>query len=316
MAKKIVNKDIPVSCIKISPHHWEREHGTDDIKSLATSITERGQFHQVLVRPIGKSKQAFELITGKKRLIAVRATGERTIRCAVVNLSDEEAEIASLEENLLFTELPTRARDAAIKRLHDLYAPKVEEELRREQEQEVRNAEERRGVGKRNLGSQRTKTPGRPKTVTGQTVKKVAKKANISVARTRKALKREANLAPVVLRAFEQEKISVEQADILADLPIAEQREELTMMLKETQEASRERVSRTKLSTTQGDTAVAVRMLTKISLAAADMKTKVDEAMTFMNSTELDYDVLGRVDTTQIKSCQSTIAELIRSFLS
>lgn len=316
MAKKIVNKDIPVSCIKISPHHWKREHSKDSIKDLSTSITERGQFHQVLVRPIKGSKQTYELITGMKRLIAVQAAGERTIRCAVVNLSDSEAEIASLEENLMFTELPTRVRDSAIKRLHDLYAPKVEAELRREQEREVREAEERRGVGKRNLGSQRTKTPGRPKTVTGQTVKKVAKKANISVARTRKALKREANLAPVVLRAFEQEKITVEQADILADLPIPEQREELTMMLKETQEASRERVSRTKLSTTQGDTAVAARMLTKTASAAAELKTKVDEVLAFMGSTELDYDELRKVNTLPIKACQSSIAELIGSFLS
>ena len=314
MAKKIVNKDIPISCIKISPHHHERDHSDDEIKDLSASITERGQFHQVLVRPLGKSKQTFELITGKKRLMAVKLAGERTIRCAVVHFSDEDAEIASLEENLMHTELPVRERDAALGRLHDLYKPKVEEELRRQREESIRKAEQKR----RSKGTSETPRPrslGRPKSAATKTVEKVAEKAKLSVARTKKALKRDKNLAPVVQRALETERISVEQADILANLSIPEQREELAKMLQETQRDSRERVSRERLSTNQGDTAVAVRMLQQIAAASVDLRTKVEEVMAFMDSKELDYEKVEEQNMKPAKDLIEVFGELFSTFL-
>lgn len=314
MAKKIVNKDLPISCIKISPHHWEREHSDDDIKELSSSISERGQFHQVLVRPLGKSKQTFELISGKKRLMAVKLAGERTIRCAVVHFSDEDAEIASLEENLMHTELPVRERDAALGRLHDLYKPKIEEEMRRQREESIRKAEEKRR-GKKTSGAPRPKSMGRPKSVATQTVKKVAEKAKLSVSRTRKALKRDKNLAPVVLRALETERISVEQADILANLSIPEQREELAKMLQETQRDSRERINRERLSTSQGDTAVVVRMLQQIAAASADLRTKVEEVMAFMDSKELDYEKVEEQNMKPAKDLIEVFGELFSNFL-
>lgn len=314
MAKKIVSKDLPISCIKISPHHWEREHSDDGIKELSASIAERGQYHQVLVRPRKNSKQTFELIAGKKRLMAVKLAGARTIRCAVVHFNDEDAEIASLEENLMHTELPVRERDAALGRLHALYQPKVEEEMLRQRRESIRKAEEKRR-SKGSSGPRPTRTNGRPKSVDARTVEKVAEKANLSVSATRRALKRNENLAPVVLRALETEKISIEQADLLANLSIPEQREELVKMLQETQKDSRERVSRERLSTAEGDTAVVVRMLQQISASAAELHTKVEDVMTFMNSKELDYEKVGEQSMKPAQDLIEVLGELFSNFL-
>jgi len=310
MAKRIINKDIPISCIKISPKHWERDHSVEGIKELADSITERGQYSQILVRPHGKSKQTFELIAGKKRLMAVTATGARTVRCAVISLSDEDAEIASLEENLMQTELPTRERDAAMQRLHDLYKPRVEENLRQQREKSIQKAEEKRGGKSGNFGTSCPKS-GRPKSAEAETTRKVAEKAKTSVRNVRRALSRGKGLTALSQRALDQKKITGVQANILAKLPEKEQNRELAKVLQESQRDTQERHQREKISTAQGDTAVAERMLKQIYADAGAVSDKVEEVMAFMDSKELDYEALEAVNPAGATGCIKALEELL-----
>lgn len=67
------------------------------LKELARSIKLEGLIQPITVRPIG---QAYELIAGERRLKAAQILGWETIDARVLNLSDEDAAIKGLIENL------------------------------------------------------------------------------------------------------------------------------------------------------------------------------------------------------------------------
>jgi ParB/RepB/Spo0J family partition protein len=68
-----------------------------DIAELVESVREQGILQPLLVRPVG---DRFEVIIGSRRLEAARAARLRTIPAIVRRMTDEEAIIASLVENI------------------------------------------------------------------------------------------------------------------------------------------------------------------------------------------------------------------------
>jgi ParB family chromosome partitioning protein len=69
----------------------------DDIGSLAASIRQQGLLQPLVIRPLGDH---FEIVAGCRRFEALRSLGWKKIPCVVAELSDEEAYVASLTENL------------------------------------------------------------------------------------------------------------------------------------------------------------------------------------------------------------------------
>jgi len=67
------------------------------LKELARSIKMEGLIQPITVRPVG---QAYELVVGERRLKAAQILGWETIDARVVDLSDEDAAIKGLIENL------------------------------------------------------------------------------------------------------------------------------------------------------------------------------------------------------------------------
>src|SRR5436189_1856036 len=68
-----------------------------DVIDLTRSIQEKGVLEPVLVRPVG---YRYELVIGSRRLEAAKAAGLKRIPAVVRKMSDEEAIIVSLIENI------------------------------------------------------------------------------------------------------------------------------------------------------------------------------------------------------------------------
>ena len=68
-----------------------------DVADLTRSIQEKGVLEPVLVRPVG---YRYELVVGSRRLEAAKAAGLKKIPAVVKKMSDEEAIVVSLIENV------------------------------------------------------------------------------------------------------------------------------------------------------------------------------------------------------------------------
>lgn len=315
MARKFTNKEIPVKSIRISELHWEREHTEEEIAALANSIDRQGQLHQITVRPIGKTDK-FELISGKKRLEAVKKNGEKTIRAAIVKYDDEEARITTLQENLTFSTLTASERAAAKKELRDIIEKQLERERKREQarKDQLANAENRKASRKKGnelFLATTDKSRGRPKSTKRQATQRVAKLSGDSEEKTRREIKRKEDLIATAVVAYEEKQITADQADRLATMSAEDQMEQLPIMMRETQKETRERLARQNTSAAKGDTAVAVRMLSAIYDAADNLAGLVNEVLSYMDSKELEYSKLLELDRQHAKTCSTALTDLV-----
>lgn len=119
----IVVKNIPLQTISISDFNVRKDldAGTEDstLDDLAKSINEKGLLNPVTVLDRdGK----YELIIGKRRYLAYRSLGWRTIPAIVrKNLEDTEARILSLIENVHRADLHPIDKARAYTEIYDEY---------------------------------------------------------------------------------------------------------------------------------------------------------------------------------------------------
>lgn len=85
---------------QIRAEHNIREHATDDVDALASSIKLVGQLVPAIVRPDGSG---YVLVAGHKRYAALRKLGEAEIRAEVRSRDAEHSERAV--ENIVRTQL-------------------------------------------------------------------------------------------------------------------------------------------------------------------------------------------------------------------
>jgi len=88
--------DIPLEKLTISKFNVRRDLG--DISELVESIKAVGVLQPILVRPIGKDK--YEVIVGSRRFAAAQKAKLKVIPAIVKEMSDDEAIIESLVENI------------------------------------------------------------------------------------------------------------------------------------------------------------------------------------------------------------------------
>jgi ParB/RepB/Spo0J family partition protein len=89
-------RDIPIDKIQPSPFQTRIDFG--DIESLAKNIKVHGLQNPITVRKLPKRK--YELVSGARRLEAVRILGWERITASIIDVSDTEAAILCISENL------------------------------------------------------------------------------------------------------------------------------------------------------------------------------------------------------------------------
>ncbi len=105
-----------VEISKLHPgRHQPREHpGEESLKELAASIKETGILQPVVVRRDGKG---YEIIAGQRRWRAAAMAGLTTVPVVVRDVSDEEALIIALVENVQREDLNPVEKARAFKKL-------------------------------------------------------------------------------------------------------------------------------------------------------------------------------------------------------
>lgn len=88
---------IPIDAIRPSPYQPRRSVDRAQLEELIESIREHGVLQPVLVRPVDAG---FELVAGERRWRAAQAVGLPAVPAVVRELSDRDAAVLALVENL------------------------------------------------------------------------------------------------------------------------------------------------------------------------------------------------------------------------
>lgn len=89
--------DIPVELVRPNPNQPRRHFDSQELTSLAKSITQDGIIQPLTVRRVDKY---FELISGERRLRAGKIAGLRSVPCIIVDISDKRSAVLALIENI------------------------------------------------------------------------------------------------------------------------------------------------------------------------------------------------------------------------
>jgi ParB/RepB/Spo0J family partition protein len=108
-------KDIPLDSLYISPRNVRTDSG--DLTELMASIKDIGVLEPILVRQKGEE---YEVIAGRRRLEAARSIGLPTIPASVLDVTDLQAIIISLIENIQRKELTLAERVQTYQTLQQL----------------------------------------------------------------------------------------------------------------------------------------------------------------------------------------------------
>ena len=106
--------EIKLTEIKANPTQPRRGIDPDKLAELSASIREVGLLNPILVRPNGKD---YEIVHGERRFKACESLGLETIRAEVRELSDEQAFLIALTENIQRHDLDPIEEAAAYQRM-------------------------------------------------------------------------------------------------------------------------------------------------------------------------------------------------------
>jgi ParB family transcriptional regulator, chromosome partitioning protein len=95
-------ESLPLEQIFSSPHQMRKHFDPAALRDLAKSMKQEGLIQPITVRKVGN---AYELVVGERRLKAAQILGWPTIDARVIDISDEDAAIKGLIENLQRTDL-------------------------------------------------------------------------------------------------------------------------------------------------------------------------------------------------------------------
>lgn len=109
-------QEIPIAQLVISPFNARRQIG--DVSDLAASIRSIGLLQPIVVRPAPDDGH-YEVVAGSRRMKACQSLGWETITAVVRSLTDRQALLLSLSENIQQQTLDPIERAEGIKRLVD-----------------------------------------------------------------------------------------------------------------------------------------------------------------------------------------------------
>jgi ParB family chromosome partitioning protein len=90
-------EQLPLTKIYTSPHQMRKQFDPIALRDLARSMKQEGLIQPITVRQVGN---AFELVVGERRLRAAQILGWETIDARIIDISDEDAAVKGLIENL------------------------------------------------------------------------------------------------------------------------------------------------------------------------------------------------------------------------
>lgn len=110
-------KDIALSLLDEFPNHPFKVRFDDDMVQLVDSISQRGVLTPALVRE--KSDGRYELISGHRRKKASELNQLNSLRCVILDISDEDAAIIMVDSNIQRTNIPPSELAKAYKIRYD-----------------------------------------------------------------------------------------------------------------------------------------------------------------------------------------------------
>ncbi len=119
---------VPVDQVHPNPAQPRKSFDSAEIASLAESIRENGLIQPIAVRKISSG---YELIVGERRLRASASIGEKQIAAIVYDLSDREAAVWALTENLQRSDLDLFEEAEGIAELIHIWGVSQEEAARK-----------------------------------------------------------------------------------------------------------------------------------------------------------------------------------------
>lgn len=95
---KEFRRNVSIADIERSPYQPRQLFNESDLKELANSIEEVGLLQPITLRKLDNLK--YQLIAGERRLRAHQLLGKNTIEAIIIDVSDNEASLLTLAENL------------------------------------------------------------------------------------------------------------------------------------------------------------------------------------------------------------------------
>ena len=90
----------PIEFLHPNPRNPRKAFPEDELEELAASIRERGVIQPVIVRPVPRVADAYEIIAGERRWRAAQRAGLHDIPIVVIDVSDREALELAIVENV------------------------------------------------------------------------------------------------------------------------------------------------------------------------------------------------------------------------
>jgi ParB family transcriptional regulator, chromosome partitioning protein len=90
----------PIEFLRPNPHNPRKAFREDELDELAASIRERGVIQPVVVRPVPRIADAYEIIAGERRWRAAQRAGLHEIPIVVIDVGDREALELAIVENV------------------------------------------------------------------------------------------------------------------------------------------------------------------------------------------------------------------------
>jgi len=90
----------PIEFLRPNPHNPRKAFREDELDELAASIRERGVIQPVIVRPVPRIADAYEIIAGERRWRAAQRAGLHEIPIVVIDVGDREALELAIVENV------------------------------------------------------------------------------------------------------------------------------------------------------------------------------------------------------------------------
>ena len=104
-------EQLPLEQIFASPHQMRKHFDPAALRDLAKSMKQEGLIQPITVRKVGN---AYELVVGERRLRAAHILGWATIDARVIDITDEDAAVKGLIENLQRADLAADRRSPRV----------------------------------------------------------------------------------------------------------------------------------------------------------------------------------------------------------
>lgn len=118
---------VDVKALVPNPHQPRREFSAQELEDLAASIRAAGVLQPILVRRVGDRQQ---IVAGERRWRAARTAGLERIPALVRDISDEQAAVYGLVENLHREDLNPLEKARAFQKVQELCGGSQEEVAR------------------------------------------------------------------------------------------------------------------------------------------------------------------------------------------